>query len=238
MRFPDYPLVLGHRGSPRELPENTIASFKRAVQEGADGVELDVQPAGDGTAVVIHDATLDRTTTGTGLLRSLDWERIRALRAGDEPMARIEDAADWAVESGAWLNVEVKSAGAESAALAAIRAAGLLDRTLFSSFEIGVVRTLREAAPDADVFLLTDRWNDEVRALTVELGVGGVCLHDPLATPEALGWLSARGLRCVVWTVDDEARMELLMRAGVAAIISNLPAVAAAVRRRMETRGR
>src|SRR5215211_2975476 len=70
------PLILGHRGAPRGAPENTLRAFRLALEEGADGVELDVQPSADGVPVVLHDDTLDRTTDATGDVATLSWARI------------------------------------------------------------------------------------------------------------------------------------------------------------------
>lgn len=209
-----------------------MRGFRRAVEAGAHGVELDVQPSADGVAVVIHDPTLDRTTDETGSVAALPWERIARARAGGEPVPRLEQAAAWAAESGAWLNVEIKSPGAEEAAAGAIRAAGVMERTFFSSFLPEVVAEVGRVAPDAARFFLTQRWDDEVRAGLRTLGVQGVCLHLPIATPAVLGELRAEGLAAVVWTVDDPTEIRRLVRAGVRAVITNRPELGAAVRRR------
>lgn len=224
MNFPDRPLVLGHRGSPRRAPENTLLAFRLALEEGADGVELDVQPAADGAPVVIHDPTLERTTDGTGAVAALGWPELSAVRSRGEPLPRLEGAAAWAVESGAWLNVEIKSRGAEAASLAAVEAAGVLDRTFFSSFVPDVVARVREVAPHAVCFLLTERWDDEARGTARRLGVRGVCLHHAAATSTTLGELRDMGLDAVVWTVDEPERLKELLRAGVRAVITNHPA--------------
>jgi len=224
MIFPDRPLVLGHRGSPARAPENTLLAFRLALEEGADGVELDVQPGGDGTAVVIHDATLDRTTDRRGAVAALSWEEVSAARSRSEAVPRLEQAAAWAAESGAWLNVEIKSPGAEAASVAAIEAAGVLDRTFFSSFLPDVVARVGELAPHAARFLLSERWDDVARATARRLGVRGVCLHHSAATPAALAELQGAGLDVVVWTVDDSRRLRELLRAGVRGVITNHPA--------------
>jgi glycerophosphoryl diester phosphodiesterase len=224
MDFPDRPLVLGHRGSPARAPENTMLAFRLALEEGADGVELDVQPAGDGAPVVIHDATLARTTDRSGAVAALSWDEIGAARAGGEPVPRLEEAAAWAAESGAWLNVEIKSPGAEAASLAAVEAAGVLGRTFFSSFLPDVVARVGELAPHAARYLLSEQWDDETRAAALRLGVRGVCLHHAAATPSALAELRGARLDVVVWTVDDPARLRELLRAGVRAVITNHPA--------------
>lgn len=224
MNFPDRPLVLGHRGSPARAPENTLLAFRLALEEGADGVELDVQPAGDGAPVVIHDATLERTTDRAGAVAALSWDEIGAARAGGEPVPRLEEAAAWAAESGAWLNVEIKSPGAEAASIAAVEAAGVLGRAFFSSFLPDVVALLGELAPHAARYLLSEQWDDETRDAARRLGVRGVCLHHAAATASALAELRGAGLDVVVWTVDDPARLRELLAAGVRAVITNHPA--------------
>ena len=223
MNFPDRPLVLGHRGSPARAPENTLLAFRLALEEGADGVELDVQPDGDGAPVVIHDATLERTTDRAGEVAALSWDEIGAARAGGEAVPRLEEAAAWAAESGAWLNVEIKSPGAEAASVAAVEAAGVLARTFFSSFLPDVVARVGELAPYAARYLLSEQWDDETRGAVRRLGVRGVCLHHAAATPSALAEIQGAGLDVVVWTVDDPARLRELLRAGVRAVITNYP---------------
>lgn len=231
MRLPTRPLVLGHRGAPREAPENTLAAFRRALALGADGVELDVQPAGDGTPVVIHDETLDRTTDGAGPLAARSWPALEGVRSRGEPLPRLQDAIRWAADAGAWLNLEIKAPGTEAAVLAALRQATLLERSFLSSFLPHVVERLRELDPDAACFLLTQRWDEEVLAWVHAAGVVGVCLHDPIATAPVLERLRREGLHAVVWTVDDPVRMRELFRAGVLGVISNLPGAAVEARR-------
>ena len=228
------PLILGHRGAPFEAPENTVRGFAIARAHGADGVELDVQPSADGVAVVIHDRTLGRTTNARGRVPLLPWETIAPVRAGGEPVPRLEDAAAWAVESGAWLNVEIKSRGAEAASVAAIRAAGLEERTFFSSFVPEVVAEVGRLAPDATRCFLTERWTRSVRLTVEALGVQGVCPCDAIATPGLLAELHEAGLAAVIWTVDDPARMRELLIMGVHALITNRPEIGARVRREVE----
>jgi glycerophosphoryl diester phosphodiesterase len=228
------PLILGHRGAPREAPENTLRAFRLAMEQGADGVELDVQPSADGAPVILHDDTLDRTTDSRGDVATLPWERISAARAGGEPVPRLEEVAAWAAEAGAFLNVEIKRPGVEAAALAAIEQAGRMDATLISSFHAESVAEVRRLAPSAACWLLTERWRPEVVRLALELGVGGICLHDPLATAEVLAELRAAGLGAVVWTVDKPGRIRALLRAGVAGIITNHPAAAVLARAEFE----
>jgi glycerophosphoryl diester phosphodiesterase len=223
------PLVLGHRGSPAELPENTLASFERALAEGADGVELDVQLSADGVPIVIHDETLDRTTDGSGPVGATSTEEIATLRAGGEPVPTLAEALRWAAERGATLNVEIKHPRAAAAVVKALgrtREAGLF----LSSFHPGVLDDLRAMAPELPRYLLTETWDGSARRAAERLEVRGVCLADDAASPEALAELRAAGLESVVWTVDAPERLAALMAGGVMAVITNLPAVAAGLR--------
>lgn len=230
--LPPRPLVLGHRGASAEAPENTLTAFRLALAQGADGVELDVQRAADGTPVVIHDHTLERTTSGAGRVDARTPAELARLDAGDgRGVPTLAEAAAWAAESGAWLNVEIKAPGVEAASLAVLEGAGVLERVVFSSFHPAAVREVGRLAPGARRFLVTGEWNDRVLAGVEETGAGGVCLHDPLATPELLAGLAVRGLPVVVWTVDEPARLRALLDAGVAAVITNHPRRGAAARR-------
>lgn len=227
-------MILGHRGAPREAPENTMRALRLAVAQGADGVELDVQPSADGVGVVIHDPTLERTTDAAGEVAALPWTRIAAARSGGEPVPRIEEAVEWAAAAGAFLNVEVKSRGGEAPSVEAVRAAGMMGRTVFSSFYPEVVAELGRIAPEAERYFLTETWDDRIRAGVRALGVHGVCPHHSIATPALLEELAAAGLGVVVWTVDDPARVAELVRAGVRAVITNLPAAGVAARAEAE----
>ncbi|HYH79142.1 MAG TPA: glycerophosphodiester phosphodiesterase family protein [Longimicrobium sp.] len=232
------PLILGHRGAPFDAPENTMRAFRLALEQGADGVELDVQPSADGVPVLLHDDTLDRTTDAIGDAALLSWERISAARSGGEPVPRLEDAIAWAAETGAFLNVEIKRPGVEAAGLAAVEAGGRTRQTIFSSFIPESVALVRQLAPDAACWLLTEGWNARTLQLAADLGVGGVCLSARRATPAALAQLEAAGLPTIIWTVDRPARIRTLLRAGVFGIITNRPALAVQIRTELEEEDR
>lgn len=224
-------ILLGHRGAPAELPENTMRSFRRAVELGADGVELDVQLTRDGVPVVIHDETLARTTGVPGAVADVTWAEIRALRTGGEPVPRLEEVAAWAAEAGVFLNVEIKAAAATEAALRAVAAAGITERVLVSSFDPEVVARTGARLPAVPRYLLTEAWDAAALDAARSSGAQGVCLMEQAATTAALAELSTLALPVVVWTVDAPARIAELLRARVAGLITNHPERGAAVRR-------
>jgi glycerophosphoryl diester phosphodiesterase len=222
------PLILGHRGAPFDAPENTLRSFARALEHGADGVELDIRRSRDGVPVVIHDETLDRTTPARGRVADHAWSALERLTTGALPS--LQQAAAWASSAGAWLNVEIKAPGAEAATLDVLRETRLLDRTFLSSFHAEVVAEVGRLAPEARRYLLTDAWDEAAQQAVAESGAQGVCLKVDAATPLTLEVLRNDGLPVVVWTVDAPARIRELLIAGVAGIITNRPRVAVEVR--------
>jgi glycerophosphoryl diester phosphodiesterase len=222
-------LILGHRGAPAEALENTLRAFELALRRGADGVELDVRPAEDGTPVVIHDDGLERTFGMSGLVSELSWPALQRLTGARLPS--FEQAAAWAAASGAWLNVELKAEGVEAEVIRILRGHGLMSRAFLSSFDEAIVARVGEVAPDALRFFLTETWDDAAHDRLNRSGAAGVCLRVDAATPLALEVLRHEGLPVVVWTVDDVTRIGHLLAAGVAAIITNHPETGVAARR-------
>jgi glycerophosphoryl diester phosphodiesterase len=225
--FP-HPLILGHRGSPLEAPENTLRSFALAREQGADGVELDVHLARDGTPVVIHDAKLDRTTPAWGEVAAFDWPALQQLTAAQLPS--LEQAAAWAAAASAWVNVEIKAVNAEKATLDVLRRTGALDRVILSSFNPACLASISRLAPDVRRFLLVDAWDAEAGRAVAESGAQGVCLRVDAATAVTLEVIRNDDLPVIVWTVDERPRMLELLRHGVAGIITNRPALGVAAR--------
>src|SRR5207245_2747006 len=143
--------VVGHRGAAARAPENTLASLERGTRDGADEVELDVQRTGDGVPVLMHDGTLDRTTSGSGVLRERTWAEVRSLDAGtyfapEFSGARIPSLAEvcsWAKGASAGLSIELKQpwpgegepmdAGLAGAVLEELERFGLVGRAILHS---------------------------------------------------------------------------------------------------------
>src|SRR5512145_550808 len=213
------PLVLGHRGASADAPENTLAAFRLAMEQGADGVELDAWRCATGEVVVVHDEDLARVG-GAPLrvpdspladLRALDVGAWKGERFRGERIPLLEEAL--AALPGAVVNVELKSRGGRDLSLAraaaeAIARAGAAGRVVVSSFDWRLVAAFRLAAPDVATGLLFD----ETRAWRVPLLLGVRALR-PAALHPALAlasdarvrrW-SRRGLDVNVWTVDDPA---------------------------------
>jgi glycerophosphoryl diester phosphodiesterase len=153
------PWIIGHRGAPLEAPENTLASFERALELGAKAIELDVRLCADGEVVVIHDPTLDRTTSGSGPVESCPLQALRSLDAGSwfsprfggEQVPLLEEALELTRDR-AVLAVELKEEAAACPALAPavvdrLRAAGRIEEVIVLSQDLDTVHLLRRLEP-------------------------------------------------------------------------------------------
>jgi glycerophosphoryl diester phosphodiesterase len=160
------PLVIAHRGYSSAAPENTLAAFEAALWAGADLLELDVHLDADGVPVVLHDATLDRTTDTRGAVGQLSSAAVRAADAGawfspafaGQRVPTLREVADVAARfPRAGLLVEFKGAWSPAAgagAVASLRAAGVAGRSVVQSFDRSTVAALRDVAPDVPRALL------------------------------------------------------------------------------------
>lgn len=214
-------LVLGHRGAPEAALENTLESFVRALREGADGVELDVRSAADGTPVAVHDPTLQRTFALAGEVASLGWEALHRLTGARLPS--LQQVAAWAAASGAWLNVELKVAGAERAVVELLTSHGLVERSFVSSFDVDSMARVADIDPSLRRFLLLEAWSESAAENLALSRAEGVCLRADAASPLTIEVLRRDGFPVVAWTVDDPSRAVTLAKAGVAAIITDRP---------------
>ncbi len=144
------PLTLGHRGFSARHLENSMEAFRAALAAGMDGFELDVQPTQDGVCQVLHDDDLARTAQRGGILRRMKAAELPLLRNG-EPVPRLSEVLELPARL---VNVELKGEPGWKQALAAVEAAGALDRVLFSSFEHSEIFQLWSACHEARCGLL------------------------------------------------------------------------------------
>jgi glycerophosphoryl diester phosphodiesterase len=239
------------------VPENTIDAFAAGLAGGADRLELDVHGTADGAVVVLHDATLERTTDGAGPVRARTLAEVEVLDAGyrfagpdggfpfrgrglrvptlDALLAAFPDVA---------LNVEVKQAEPPlvPAVLAVLDRHRARERVLLAAEDGAIMTSVRAAAPDVPTSASADEvaefvrrlrdgqladWRPRACALQVPAAWGGV----PIVTREAVAAAHARGLEVHVWTVNDEAEMHALLDLDVDGLMSDFPARAAGVLR-------
>ncbi|MFC4425072.1 glycerophosphodiester phosphodiesterase [Deinococcus navajonensis] len=219
------PLLLGHRGSPRAFPENTLAGFQAALEAGLDGVELDVRRLRDGVLVVHHDAALP------------DGRPLATLGRLDLPgqVPTLAQALAWARQSGAFVNVELKFERAwpddrVHRSLDLIRAFELTPRVIVSSFNPLLLIAARRRAPEVPRALLIHRlyrWGPLDLVPPVMRLTGCAALHpaQTLVTRDLLAQARRSGWQVNVWTVNNAAEALRLSHLGADGLIGDLPAV-------------
>lgn len=221
------PLIIGHRGASAGAPENTLAAFGLAAEQGAHGIELDVRMSADGNLVVMHDPTVDRTTNGSGAVAQMTTEALRALDAGlGQPVPTLDQVFQTFGPSLLY-NVELKGCGLwghglEEAVADRIAAYHLENQVVVASFNPLCVRRARACLSRTTMVALI--WARGPRWLK-HLPVRAEADHPHYSRVDEayVSWARRNGYRVHVWTVDDPAKAQRLARFGVQAIITNRP---------------
>ena len=243
------PLVVAHRGSSHAVPEHTPSAYQQAIDEGADALECDVRLTRDGHLVCVHDRRVDRTSTGQGLVSTLELAQLSELDfASWHGETEVPDTDDNGVLTFSRLlelvltaprrvelHVETKHP---------TRYAGLVEQTLIRvlteqgangsgapvtvmSFAPLGLRRIRLLAPELPTVLLIRTatygvWREGLLPLGVR--IAGPSINTVRRHPKFVPRVKARGHRVHVWTVDDPADIDLVLGLGVDAIITNRPA--------------
>lgn len=239
MALPDwpYPFWIAHRGAGTLAPENTLAAFRLGAAHGYRAFECDVKLSADGVPFLIHDATLDRTTSGRGPACALDWDALSRLDAGGwhgrtwagEPPPSLEGIARFCLRNGYALNIELKPPGAEVAratgrAVAAAAAglwSGEAPPPLLSSFQPEALAGAREGAPDLPRALLLDELRPGWLESALDLGCVAVVCHHPLLDAASVARLHDNRLRALAYTVNDPGEARRLAVLGVDGLITD-----------------
>ena len=250
------PRTIAHRGASALAPENTFASFVTAIELGVEWVETDIRMTRDGRLVCIHDATLDRTTNGTGPVNEMDLADIRRLDAGSWfycPGAKVP----WDINGlrvltltevldltrgRTMLVLHLKSPelypGLEQRILDDLEGAGVLDGegdVLLESFSVGSMRLLALLAPQIPRIQLIMPDSDALSAGGLDKVAGyaqGIGPCQTSVTPDLIAAAHGRGLEVTPWTVNARPDMERLIRAGVDGIITDNPVELSMARQR------
>jgi glycerophosphoryl diester phosphodiesterase len=224
-----YPRIVAHRGGGTLAPENTLGGIRFGASLGFKGVEFDVMLTADGTPVLIHDETTERTTGVKGRVSLIPYSRLEKLDAGGgEKIPTFEDAARLCRRLDLWANVEIKPAGGRDRATgeAVARMARELWRgaalpPVLSSFSIAALEAARSVAPELPRGLLVDEipaaWKETLKQLEC---VALHCDHEKLSEEKAAAVRGAGyGLLC--WTVNDAIAARRLLSWGVDCLVTD-----------------
>lgn len=246
------PLIIAHRGASKHAPENTFAAFKRAVEAGADGIELDVRLAKDGVAVVFHDSSLKRiagrkgkiahyTSTELGTLDAGSWFNRHAPKLADpeyknESVPTLAETLEFLKGFKGLIYIELKCKEADAQRLAkavcgVICSSKLLSQIVVKSFKLNAIPYVKRFCPSVRTAALFApkiknilRKDKHLLNLAEEAGADEISLHYTLATRKLMKKAAKRNLRVIIWTADHPRWIRRGLKLGLAAIITNDPA--------------
>lgn len=230
-------LVWAHRGASGYAPENTMPAFEKAIEMGADGIELDVQLTKDGELVVIHDETIDRTSNGSGWVKDLTYAKLSKYNYnlthseyGTLRIPTLEEVYALIRPTNLTINVELKTGEIfypelEDRVLDLTARMGLEDRVSYSSFNHYSVQKIKELKNDAEVGML---YSDGIinPVCYASYVVGADALHPALYNLQFPGYMKdcrKYGKKVHVWTVNEEMDMRKVCEMQVDAMITDYP---------------
>ena len=232
-------LLGGHRGNADECPENTLVSFRSAIELGVDLIELDVHLSEDGGLPVIHDHLLDRTTDGSGLVRDYTMAELKRFDAGSwkaprfkgERIPSLDEVLVWARERNTVVDIEIKNApiyyaGIEEAVVESLDRSGMAEQVILISFDHRSVQRVK--ALDSRVVtgvLYAARPTDAGVGLAAAAQADAVLPHWAYVTAEDVRVAHEAGLAVAPWATSDLDVLRSLITAGVDAIGTNHPDV-------------
>lgn len=228
--------IIGHRGFSARAPENTLAALELALDAGADAVEFDLHIAGDGTVVLLHDVTLDRTTTGSGDIKEWSAAELTELDAGSwfapefsgESLPTLADALTRIAGRAAHIYAEVKGYRTledMETILRVVTDAGASERTIFISMDWRALDRIREGAREALIGYIVEAPDRAAAAIDRAKGDPRALLDFDanilLEQQDLAATTRDAGIAMAAWTVDTPERASALLEMGVPRITTN-----------------
>jgi glycerophosphoryl diester phosphodiesterase len=226
-----YPLVIGHRGASAHAPENTLAAFRLAREQGAQAIELDAKRCASGEVVIMHDPTLKRTTGAEGKIGEWSLAELRTLDAGQGERVPTLDEVFEEVGADLMVNVEVtnyatRNDGLEAAIVEVIRRHNIAEKIVFSSFNPFSARKLATLAPHIPRAIL---YSPDMPIYFRDVWLSPFVAHEfrhphfSMVTPRMVQWLGEHHKRVNVWTVNEPADIKRMAECKVNGIIGDSP---------------
>ena len=238
-------MIQAHRGASAYFPENTLEAFSRAIEQGADCIELDVHLSKDGEIVVAHDARLERVSNGTGYINDHTLEELKSLdfsltfneRSGVCRIPTLSEVFSLIKPSALAVNIEVKTTerlypGLCEKLIGLAHEFAMGGRVLYSSFNHYSLREIKQIDPGAKIGLLYELAMVDPWVYANYVGADAIHPHYYViaALPETVKHCHENGVKVNVWTVDGNEAINMMLKSGVDGIITNKPDVAIACR--------
>ena len=219
---------IGHRGAKGYAPENTLLSFQKAIDLGAEGIELDVHLSADGEIVVIHDETIDRTTNGKGIVNTLTLQELKAFRIeNNEQIPTLFEVFDL-VNQKCFINIELKNYGTAEKVVRLIERYVLdkkwnYNRFLVSSFDWNALRKIRLLNSEIPIGVLTE--TDLNLAFDFAKFIKADAIHPyfHLLTKENTTQIQEKGIQVFAWTINEIEDIQKIKKFNINGIITDFP---------------
>lgn len=221
--------VTGHRGAAAIEPENTLRGLRYALSLRVERAEIDVHLSGDQELIVMHDATVDRTTDGSGKIADLTLAEFKQLDAGHgERVPTLQEVIDvfrdaWKRGSETLLQIELKGEGTSAPTVDAVKRNGIENRVVLTGFNAERVAQAKQLLPQATFGFLTSSLDPDPIEVALRIGAGAVHLRHDLATSQWVERVHTAGLQARVWNIDEAERMKWAIALGVDGIGTNNP---------------
>ena len=245
------PLIIAHRGSSFFAPENTLAAFRRAIGDGAEGIEFDVRLTKDGVAIVFHDETLIRTGRREGMISELSIRELQEYDIGSwfndvsrkyanpefarERIATLPETLEFLKDFKGLIYIEMKCRDSEielltKAVCQSVENSGLTEQIIVKSFKLAVIPRIhmlcpavRTAALFAPKIMTILRKEKHIVKIAEEFGADEISIHFSLATRKLMKKAEQRNLPVTIWTADNSRWVKRGIKLGLNAIITNNP---------------
>lgn len=215
-------MKIGHRGARAYEPENTLRSFKKAIELGADAVELDVRRTKDGEVIVIHDAKVDKTTNGKGLVNEFTMNQIEQLvTEKGEKVPTLEEALEF-LDKKVKILIELKETGLEKKVLRLVSEKGLEKNVIIVSFLEEALRNVRELDEEVETGLIYVRHKNPINA-ALELRAKYLLPLYRFTHTANVQKAHEKGLKVIVWTINTHEEVTKYIKKGVDGIASDKP---------------
>lgn len=230
--------IIGHRGASAYAPENTMASFNKALSMGCHLIEFDVMCSNDGEPFIFHDEKLNRTTNGKGQFGMVDSAYLKSLDAGSwfsrhfkgEPIPHLKEGLQWLSNTGVQANIEIKPyPGAIEqttiAVLSHIHRYWPEDKAfpLVSSFEWEALTLCRSISPELPLGLLFHSWDDHWLQKAKQIGCYSIHFNRKILSKDRVREVKDQGYKVCAYTVNWKYQAKKLFAWGVDAIFSDYP---------------
>lgn len=225
--------IVGHRGAAGLAPENTLKAFKKGFENGADAVECDIHLSQDQKLVVIHDATLDGTTTGTGWIKDYTYSELKKLDAGEgEKIPLLEEVIELTLQHNKTLIIEIKGETWERAKHTTDALTKLLTKNANSipnihiySFWLSTLKRIKKQLPEIKTLLDVDIGlkPEQTIELILEAQANGVAINKDYVSLELVNLLKERNLLLSAWVLNDVSTFKSIKELGVEWLLTDYP---------------